>query len=138
MPIHLEIITAERVVFSDDVDQINAPTKDGRIGILPRHMPLLTILDVGELDIIKNGETTPFAVTGGFLEVLPNRVTILADSADRADEIDEARAEAARKRAEELLSGQQSDRDIKIAEAELRKALVQLKVAGIQRLRKPR
>ncbi|MDZ4717969.1 MAG: F0F1 ATP synthase subunit epsilon [Roseiflexaceae bacterium] len=138
MPIHLEIITAERVVFSDDVDQINAPTKDGRIGILPRHMPLLTILDVGELDIIKNGETTPFAVTGGFMEVLPNRVTILADSADRADEIDEARAEAARKRAEELLSGQQSDRDIKIAEAELRKALVQLKVAGIQRLRKPR
>jgi F-type H+-transporting ATPase subunit epsilon len=72
------------------------------------------------------------------MEVLPNRVTILADSADRADEIDEARAEAARKRAEELLSGQQSDRDIKIAEAELRKALVQLKVAGIQRLRKPR
>ena len=138
MPIHLEIITAERVVLSDDVDQINAPTKDGRIGILPRHMPLLTILDVGELDIIKNGETTPFAVTGGFMEVLPNRVTILADSADRADEIDEARAEAARKRAEELLSGQQSDRDIKIAEAELRKALVQLKVAGIQRLKKPR
>jgi F-type H+-transporting ATPase subunit epsilon len=138
MPIHLEIITAERVVLSDDVDQINAPTKDGRIGILPRHMPLLTILDAGELDIIKNGETTPFAVTGGFMEVLPNRVTILADSADRADEIDEARAEAARKRAEELLSGQQSDRDIKIAEAELRKALVQLKVAGIQRLRKPR
>jgi F-type H+-transporting ATPase subunit epsilon len=138
MPIHLEIITAERVVLSDDVDQINAPTKDGRIGILPRHMPLLTILDAGELDIIKNGETTPFAVTGGFMEVLPNRVTILADSADRADEIDEARAEAARKRAEELLAGQQSDRDIKIAEAELRKALVQLKVAGIQRLRKPR
>jgi F-type H+-transporting ATPase subunit epsilon len=101
-------------------------------------MPLLTILDAGELDIIKNGETTPFAVTGGFMEVLPNRVTILADSADRADEIDEARAEAARKRAEELLAGQQSDRDIKIAEAELRKALVQLKVAGIQRLRKPR
>jgi F-type H+-transporting ATPase subunit epsilon len=138
MPMHLEIITAERVVLSDEVDQINAPTKDGRIGILPRHMPLLTILDVGVLDIIKNGETTPFAVTGGFMEVLPTRVTILADSADRADEIDEARAEAARQRAEELLSEQHSERDMKIAEAEMRKALVQLKVAGIQRLKKPR
>lgn len=138
MPMHLEIITAERVVLSDEVDQINVPTKDGRIGILPRHMPLLTILDVGVLDIIKNGETTPFAVTGGFMEVLPTRVTILADSADRADEIDEARAEAARQRAEELLSEQHSERDMKIAEAEMRKALVQLKVAGIQRLKKPR
>ncbi|HEU5086669.1 MAG TPA: F0F1 ATP synthase subunit epsilon, partial [Roseiflexaceae bacterium] len=67
MPMHLEIITAERVVLSDEVDQINAPTKDGRIGILPRHMPLLTILDAGELDIIKDGETTPYAVTGGFM-----------------------------------------------------------------------
>ena len=92
MPIHLEIVTAERVVLSDDVDQINAPTKDGRVGILPRHMPLLTILDVGELTIIKDGTTTPFAVSGGFMEVLPNRVTILADTAERADEIDEARA----------------------------------------------
>ena len=71
MPIHLEIVTAERVILSDDVDQINAPTKDGRVGILPRHMPLLTILDVGELTIIKDGTTTPFAVSGGFMEVLP-------------------------------------------------------------------
>jgi F-type H+-transporting ATPase subunit epsilon len=138
MPIHLEIITAERVVLSDEVDQINAPTKDGRIGILPRHMPLLTILDAGELTIIKNGESTPFAVSGGFMEVLPTRVTILADSADRADEIDEARAEEARRRAEELIAEHASDRDMKIAEAELRKALVQLKVASLQKLRKPR
>jgi ATP synthase F1 epsilon subunit len=91
MPIHLEIVTAERVVLSDDVDMINAPTKDGRVGILPRHAPLLTILEVGELDIVKDGVTTPFAISGGFMEVLPNRVTILADTAERADEIDEAR-----------------------------------------------
>ncbi|GAB4111459.1 MAG: F0F1 ATP synthase subunit epsilon [Roseiflexaceae bacterium] len=138
MPMHLEIITAERVVLSDEVDQINAPTKDGRVGILPRHMPLLTILEAGELDIIKNGEVTPFAVSGGFMEVLPTRVTILADSADRADEIDEARAEEARRRAEELMRDQQSERDMKIAEMELRKALVQLKVAGLQKLKKQR
>jgi F-type H+-transporting ATPase subunit epsilon len=135
---HLEIITAERVVLSDEVDQINAPTKDGRIGVLPRHMPLLTILEAGELDIIKNGEVTPFAVSGGFMEVLPNRVTILADSADRADEIDEARAEQARARAEALLTEHASEREIAIAEAELRKALVQLKVAGLQKLKRQR
>ncbi len=138
MPMHLEIITAERVVLSDEVDQINISTKDGRIGILPRHMPLLTILEAGEMTIIKNGETTPFAVSGGFMEVLPTRVTILADSADRADEIDEARAEAARNSAEELLKGQMSDKDIRVAEAELRKALVQLKVASLHRLKKQR
>ncbi|NJK79271.1 MAG: F0F1 ATP synthase subunit epsilon, partial [Chloroflexaceae bacterium] len=68
MPVQLEIITAERVVLSDQVDQINAPTRAGRVGILPRHAPLLTILEAGELDIIKNGERTAFAVSGGFME----------------------------------------------------------------------
>jgi F-type H+-transporting ATPase subunit epsilon len=133
---HLEIVTAERVVLSDEVDQINAPTKDGRIGILPRHMPLLTLLDVGELDIIKNGEVTPFAVAGGFLEVLPNRVTILADTAVRADEIDEARAEEARRRAEEIIAQRRGDREVAEAEAELRRALVELKVAGLRKIRR--
>jgi F-type H+-transporting ATPase subunit epsilon len=136
MPIHLEIVTAERVVLSDDVDQINAPTKDGRVGILPRHMPLLTILDVGQMDIIKDGVATPFAISGGFMEVLPNRVTILADTAERADEIDEARAEAARRRAEERIAQQQSDREMALAEAELRRALIRLKVAQLKRARR--
>ncbi|HWQ12089.1 MAG TPA: F0F1 ATP synthase subunit epsilon [Roseiflexaceae bacterium] len=136
MPMHLEIVTAERVVLSDEVDQVNAPTKDGRIGILPRHMPLLTLLDVGQLDIIKGGEVTNFAVAGGFLEVLPNRVTILADTALRADEIDEARAEEARRRAEEILAQRRSDQEMAQAEAELRRALVELKVAGLKKIRK--
>jgi len=136
MPIHLEIVTAERVVLSDDVDQINAPTKDGRVGILPRHMPLLTILDVGELDIIKDGVTTPFAVSGGFMEVLPNRVTILADTAERADEIDEARAEDARRRAQERIAQRRSDQEQAIAEAELRRALIRLRVAQLKRARR--
>jgi F-type H+-transporting ATPase subunit epsilon len=136
MPIHLEIVTAERVVLSDDVDQVNVPTKDGRVGILPRHAPLLTILDVGELDIIKDGQTTPFAVSGGFMEVLPTRVTILADTAERADEIDEARAEAARRQAEERIAQRQSDQELALAEAELRKAIIRLKVAQLKRNRR--
>jgi F-type H+-transporting ATPase subunit epsilon len=136
MPFHLEIVTAERVVLSDEVDQVNVPTKDGRVGILPRHAPLLTILDIGELDIIKGDVRTPFAVTGGFMEVLPNRVTILADSAERADEIDEARAEEARRRAEEQLAQRRSDQDMALAEAELRRAIIRLKVAQLKRGRR--
>ena len=136
MPIHLEIVTAERVVLSDDVDQINAPTKDGRVGILPRHMPLLTVLDVGELDIIKEGVRTPFAISGGFMEVLPNRVTILADTAERADEIDEARAEEARRQAEQRIAQRKSDQDMALAEAELRKAMIRLRVAQLKRARR--
>ena len=96
----------------------------------------MTILDVGELTIIKDGTTTPFAVSGGFMEVLPNRVTILADTAERADEIDEARAEEARRRAEEQISQRQGNQDIALAEAELRRALIRLKVAQLKRNRR--
>jgi F-type H+-transporting ATPase subunit epsilon len=133
MPIHLEIVTAERTVLSDDVDQINAPGADGRMGVLPRHEPLMTMLVPGELTIIKHGATTPFAVSGGFMEVLPDRVTILADTAERADEIDEARADAARKRAEELLRDRRSEQETVMAEAQLRRAMVRLRVARLKR-----
>lgn len=136
MPIHLEIVTAERVVLSDEVDQINAPTRDGRVGILPRHAPLLTILDIGELGIIKGNERTEYALAGGFMEVLPNRVTILADTVERADEIDEARAERARQHAEERLRQRQSEQDMALAEAELRRAMVRLRVAQLQKRRR--
>ncbi|HZB96427.1 MAG TPA: F0F1 ATP synthase subunit epsilon [Herpetosiphonaceae bacterium] len=133
MPIHLEIVTAERTVLSDNVDQINAPGAAGRMGVLPRHEPLMTMLVPGELTIIKNGESTPFAVSGGFMEVLPDRVTILADTAERADEIDEARADAARKRAEELLQERRSEQETIMAEAQLRRAMVRLRVARLKR-----
>lgn len=136
MPIHLEIVTAERVVLSDDVDMISAPTKDGRVGILPRHAPLLTILEPGELGIIKDGVRTPFAVSGGFMEVLPTRVTILADTVERADEIDEARAEQARKLAEERKQLAQSDRDMVMAELKLRKEMARLQVARLKDVRR--
>src|SRR5919112_5994190 len=133
MPIHLEIVTAERTVLSDDVDQINAPGAAGRMGVLPRHEPLLTSLVPGELTIIKNGERTPFAISGGFMEVLPDRVTILADTAERADEIDEARADAARRRAEEMMRERRSDQELLIAESQLRRAMVRLAVARLKR-----
>ena len=133
MPLHLEIVTAERLVLSDDVDQVNAPTKDGRVGILPRHMPLITVLTEGELSIIKNGVRTEFAVLGGFMIVLPDRVTILADSCDRSDEIDLDRAEEARQRAEERIAQRKSDQDMIQAEAELRRAMMQIRIAQTKR-----
>lgn len=136
MPIHLEIVTAERVVLSDEVDQVNAPTKEGRVGILPKHMPLITILVPGELDIIKNNERTEYAVSGGFMEVLPNRITILADAVERADEIDEERAERARQAAEQRMNAQQSEIDMAMAEAELRRAMTRIKVAQLRRVKK--
>lgn len=132
MPMHLEIVTAERVVLSDEVDQINAPTRDGRVGILPRHEPLLTILEPGELGIIKDGVRTPYAISGGFMEVLSSRVTILADTVERADEIDEARAEQARRLAEERKQMAQSERDMAIAESKLRKEMVRLQVSRLR------
>lgn len=136
MPIHLEIVTAERVVLSDDVDMINAPTRDGRVGILPRHEPLLTVLKPGELTIVKDGVRTPFAVSGGFMEVLPTRVTILADTVERADEIDEARAEQAVRLAEERKQMAQSDRDMQLAEFKLRKEMARLQVSRLREIRR--
>ena len=133
MPFRLEVVTAERVVMSEAVDQVTVPGAAGRMGILAGHEPLMTALVPGEMDIIRRGERTPFAVSGGFMEVLPDRVTILADTAERADEIDEARAEAARRRAEELLRERRSEQEQLIAEAQLRRAMVRLAVARLKR-----
>jgi F-type H+-transporting ATPase subunit epsilon len=132
MPIQLEIVTAERVVYSDEVDLVSAPTRDGRVGILPRHAPLLTVLEPGELDIVKDGQRTPFAVSGGFMEVLPTRVTILADTVERADEIDLERAERARALAKKRMQLAQTERDQLIAEAKLRKELARMRVAQLK------
>ncbi len=138
MSMHLEIVTAERVVLSEEVDQLNVPTKDGRVGILPRHAPLLTVLDVGVMDIIKGDERTPYALSGGFMEVHNSRVTILADTVERDDEIDEARAERARQQAQErleqALAGAEEDQQM--AEAELRRAMIRLRVAQLRKERR--
>lgn len=133
MPFRLEVVTAERVVYSEDVDQVTVPGAAGRMGILTGHEPVMTSLVPGEMDIIRSGSRTPFAVSGGFIEVLPDRVTILADTAERADEIDESRAEAARRRAEELLRERRGDQEMLIAESQLRRAMVRLAVARLKR-----
>jgi len=133
----LDIVTAERVVFSDDVDVIVAPGIEGQLGILPHHAPLMTMLQPGELLIRKGGEEFSLAITGGFLEVRPDRVVILADAAERADEIDIARAEEAKRRAQERLSRRVPDVDAARTEAALRRALMRLEVAGRRRKRRP-
>ncbi|MBI3362499.1 MAG: F0F1 ATP synthase subunit epsilon [Chloroflexi bacterium] len=131
MPIRCEIVTQERLLYSEDVDMVIAPGSDGELGILPHHAPLLTSLAYGELRLKKGGGEESFAIGGGILEVTPDRVTVLADSAERAEEIDLSRAEEARRRAEEMLSaGPPADEDSLAAlDAALRRSNIRLKVA---------
>lgn len=110
-----------------------APGVEGELGILPRHTPLLTMLKPGELRVKKGGEEISIFVSGGFLEVQPDKVLILADAAERAEEIDLERAEAARRRAQERLAMRGSEVDMARAEAALRRALVREKIARRRR-----
>jgi len=135
--IRLDIVTAERVVFSDEVDVVVAPGVEGQLGILPHHAPLMTTLQSGELRVRKGGEEFFLVVSGGFLEVRPDRVIVLADAAERAGEIDIARAEEAKHRAQEELSHPTPGVDTARAEAALRRSLVRLKVVERRRKRKP-
>jgi len=135
--IRLDIVTAERLVYSEEVDMIVAPGSEGELGILPHHAPLMTTLQPGELLIKQGGEDFSMAVTGGFLEVRPDRVTVLADAAERAEEIDMARAEEAKRRAEERLGKEPAEADAARAEAALRRSMIRLKVAQKRRRRRP-
>jgi F-type H+-transporting ATPase subunit epsilon len=131
MPVFtIDIVTAERIVYSAEVDEVIAPGVEGQLGILPHHAPLMTILQAGELVVRKGGEDHIMAISGGFLEVRPDRVIVLADQAERAEEIDTARAEEARKRAEQSLAERKAAGvDAAAVEAALRRALVRLSVA---------
>ncbi len=131
----LEIITAERQVFGEDVDMVVAPGIDGELGILPHHAPLMTMLQPGEILIRKDGADTFLVVTGGFMEVIGNKVTILADAAERSEEIDEARAQQAVERARERVARQDSDLEMERALGAMRRAQVRLNVV---RRRRPR
>jgi F-type H+-transporting ATPase subunit epsilon len=131
----LEIITAERQVYSGEVDLVVAPGIDGQLGILPHHAPLMTILQPGEVVVRKDGSDTFMAVTGGFLEVIGNRVTILADACERSEEIDEARAQAAMERARERVASQDADLQLERAMGDVRRAQVRLNVARRRRSR---
>ena len=126
----LDIVTAERIVYSEEVDEVIAPGTEGQLGILPHHAPLMTILQAGELIVRRAGHEDTLAISGGFLEVRPDRVIVLADQAERAEEIDVARAEAARQRAEERLRDRKvTGLDEMRAEAALRRAIARISVA---------
>lgn len=125
----LEIVTAERMIYSDDVDAVVAWGIEGQLGILPHHAPLMTILQPGDLMIRKGRQEEYLAISGGFLEVRPDKVVILADACERADEIDIARAEEAKRKAQEILRAAPIGFETASAEAALRRALARLKVA---------
>ena len=130
MPLRVEIVTVERKVLEEDgVDEVIAPGIEGQLAILPRHAAFMTMLAPGELILKKGGEEIPFAITGGFFEVLNNKVVVLADAAERADEIDIERAEEARERARIAYERRESTEDLAMAAAALQRAMIRLRVA---------
>ena len=132
--IKLEIVTPEKMVFSDDVDVVLAWGLEGQLGILPHHAPLMTILQSGDLVFRRGGKEEALTISGGFLEVRPDKVVVLADACERAEEIDVARAEAAKKRAEEALKEAKTMVDAAAAEAALRRSLARLK--AVEKIRR--
>lgn len=129
MSLTLEIVTAERIVYSEEVDTLVAPGIEGELGILPNHSPLLTIMQPGEIRVDKDGEETYIAVSGGFLEVIGNTATILADTAERSEEIDAARAQAAIDRAQERIDAAGPNINLPRAVMSIRRSRARLKVA---------
>ena len=132
MTVICEIVTAERMVFSGEVDYVSLPGSDGVVGIQGNHSPLLTVLSFGEVYVRVDGETEYFAVGGGFAEVQPGKVIVLADSAERADEIDFERAEKARAAAEKAMEEGVSEDPAKyeMIEASLRRAQIRVDIAN--------
>lgn len=135
MTIHVDIVSAEEEIYSGPASMVSAPAEMGEVGIMPRHTPLVTRLKPGEIKIQQEGKDDQFFfVSGGMLEVQPHVVTVLADTAIRAKDLDEAAAEEAKKRAEEALADNKGDIDYAKAQAELLEAISQLRM--IQNLRK--
>ena len=132
LPTHidLQIVTPDRLIVQDQVDEVEIPGSEGYFGVLPGHTPMLASLAVGELWYRKGQEKTFLSIAFGFAEVLPDRVTILARLAERAEDIDAERAEAARRRAEERLAQPKSDLDYERARVALLKAMARLQVSG--------
>lgn len=128
--IQLEVVTPGKIVLKDEVDFIVAPGSLGELGILPDHAPIITSLEIGVAKIKKANQETLMAISGGFLEVKNNKATILADTAETAEEIDASRARAARERAEDRINSKKDDVDMARAEAALKRALTRLKVSG--------
>ncbi len=135
MPIKVEIVTQERTVFAGEVDSVNLPGVEGRLGILPNHSPLLTTLSYGEVIVRKGGQEDYYAIGGGFAEVQPEKVIVLADSAERSDEIDLERAQQARNRAEKMMDEGVPEDPERYAQiqASLQRAQIRINVAQRRR-----
>jgi len=131
LPTHLDlqIVTPDRLIVNEQVDEVQIPGTEGYLGVLPGHTPLLTALSIGEMWYRKGQEKTHLSIAGGFAEVLPDRVTLLATLAERPEEIDVARAEAARQRAEQRLAQARSDVDYERARLALQKSIIRLQVS---------
>ncbi len=129
MNLLLEIITPEKVIYKDEVNEVIVPTVNGEIAVLPNHVSLLTQLNPGELIIKKGIDQQYLAVTGGFLEISSNKISIIAEYAVKAQDIEIANAMEAKRRAEKAMSEKSTDQDLRIAQAEMIKAILELKVA---------
>lgn len=130
MALLLEIVTPERLAYSDTVDSVVLPGSEGELGVLPHHAPLVSMLGVGELRIRKGGAEESFAIVGGFLQVRPDKVVVMAETADMASEIDLERAQEARREAERALeTGFHEGADLSAARAALQQALLRIRVA---------
>ena len=139
MPLQLEIVTPERLAYSDTVDSVVLPGAEGEMGVLPHHAPLLATLGVGELRIRKGGEEEFFAIAGGFVQVRPDKVVVMAETADMAAEIDLEKAQEARREAERALeSGYSEGADLSAARAALQQALLRIRVAERRHREGPR
>ncbi|MHB8959851.1 MAG: F0F1 ATP synthase subunit epsilon [Candidatus Limnocylindrales bacterium] len=139
MPLHLEIVTPERMAYSDDVDMVLVPGVEGELGILPHHTPLVSLLGLGELTIRKGGQEESFAIVGGFLQVRPDKVVVMAETASLASEIDLERAQEARREAQRALdSGFHEGVDLASARAAMQQALLHIRVAERHRREGPR
>ncbi len=137
MPLKVEIVTAESVVYSEEgVDRLIVPGVEGELGVLTLHAPLLTMIQPGVMRIVKGEDEVEMAITGGFIEVRDNRITILADAAERAEEIDVERVEEARRRAQRLLEERGAEVDLVRAQAELAGALARIKAVERRRRRR--
>jgi len=139
MPLQLEIVTPERMAYQDEVDMVLVPGVEGELGILPHHAPLVSLLGVGELKIRKGGDEESFAIVGGFLQVRPDKVVVMAETAEIGTEIDLDRAKRARAEAEKALEGGYVEgADLSVARAELQRALLRIRVAESRRREGPR
>ena len=139
MPIQLEIVTPERLVYQDEVESVNVPGVEGELGILPHHAPLVSTLGYGELRIRKGGAEESFAIVGGFVQVRPDKVVVMAETADLASEIDLERAQEARREAERALeTGYIEGADLSAARASLQQALMRIRVAERRHREGPR